>query len=69
MAAPSYLAPHIKRYKERVRQARKVYTVDNGLLTPTLTLKRRIVIDRFGDAIDKLYADEDRPPERARASP
>jgi long-chain acyl-CoA synthetase len=43
------------------------FTVDNGLLTPTLKLKRRIVIDRFGDTIEQLYAEGEQSPARARA--
>jgi long-chain acyl-CoA synthetase len=32
------------------------FTTDNGMLTPTLKLKRRIVQQRYNDAIDSLYA-------------
>jgi long-chain acyl-CoA synthetase len=32
------------------------FTVDNGLLTPTLKLKRRDVVARYGKALDQLYA-------------
>jgi long-chain acyl-CoA synthetase len=32
------------------------FTIGNGLLTPTLKLKRREVLDRFGRIIDELYA-------------
>ena len=31
------------------------FTVENGLLTPTLKLKRREVLARFGDALEALY--------------
>jgi long-chain acyl-CoA synthetase len=33
------------------------FTPENGMLTPTLKLKRRIVQKRYGDAIESLYAD------------
>lgn len=32
------------------------FTTENGMLTPTLKLKRRVVQDRYGDAIESLYA-------------
>jgi long-chain acyl-CoA synthetase len=35
------------------------FTVDNGMLTPTLKLKRREVYAKFGAALEALY---DRPP-------
>jgi long-chain acyl-CoA synthetase len=41
-------------------------TVANGLLTPTLKLKRREMLARFGKALEALY---DRPPELRPASP
>ncbi len=31
------------------------FTVDNGMLTQTLKLKRRMVLDHYGDQINKLY--------------
>ncbi|MFW6197621.1 MAG: AMP-dependent synthetase/ligase [Myxococcota bacterium] len=31
------------------------FTTENGMLTPTLKVKRRVVIDQFGDQIQKLY--------------
>ena len=32
------------------------FTTENGMLTPTMKLKRRIVQERYGDAIESLYA-------------
>lgn len=32
------------------------FTTDNGMLTPTLKLKRRVVLERYGDRLDALYA-------------
>jgi long-chain acyl-CoA synthetase len=43
-------------------QARKIFigdedfTTENGMLTPTLKLKRRVVLQRYGEAIESLYA-------------
>ena len=31
-------------------------TVENGFLTPTLKLKRRTILDKFGAALERLYA-------------
>jgi long-chain acyl-CoA synthetase len=31
------------------------FTVDNGLLTPTLKKKRRVISDQYADRIDQLY--------------
>ena len=33
------------------------FTTENGMLTPTLKVKRRIVIDHYGDEIEALYAE------------
>lgn len=34
-------------------------TIENGLLTPTLKLKRKLAIDRFKDLIEKLYQEKE----------
>lgn len=39
----------------RVRLIREDFTTDNGLLTPTLKLKRRNAESRYGVALDELY--------------
>jgi long-chain acyl-CoA synthetase len=31
------------------------FTTDNGMLTPTLKLKRRVVLERYGEDLDALY--------------
>ena len=31
------------------------FTTDNGMLTPTLKLKRRVVLERYGQDLDALY--------------
>jgi len=51
------LSSEFKGY-ERVRKiyiGEEDFTTDNGMLTPTLKLKRRIVQQRYGDAIESLY--------------
>jgi long-chain acyl-CoA synthetase len=40
----------------RVIATKDPWSVDNGLLTPTLKLKRPLVLARFKDAVDKVYA-------------
>ena len=44
----------------RVIATREPWSVDNGLLTPTLKLKRPLVLQKYKDAIDAAYA---APPE------
>jgi long-chain acyl-CoA synthetase len=34
------------------------FTVENGLMTPTLKVKRNVLQERFQPVIDALYADE-----------
>ena len=34
-------------------------TVENGLLTPKMSVKRRVVVDRYRELLDSLYAEED----------
>jgi long-chain acyl-CoA synthetase len=34
------------------------FSIQNGFLTPTLKVKRRVIQDRFKDVIDDLYGDE-----------
>jgi long-chain acyl-CoA synthetase len=51
------LSKEIKGY-ERVQDFIVViedFTTDNGMLTPTLKLKRRAVLDRYGEDLDALY--------------
>ena len=31
------------------------FTVENGLLTPTLTVKRRVITDKNRELLDSLY--------------
>ena len=42
----------------RVIATREPWSIDNGLLTPTLKLRRPLVAARFKDAIEALYAEE-----------
>ena len=40
----------------RVIATRDPWSIDNGLLTPTLKLKRPLVLDKFKDAINAVYS-------------
>jgi long-chain acyl-CoA synthetase len=39
----------------RVALLKDKWTVDNGLLTPTLKLRRKQILDRYGDRLAELY--------------
>ena len=44
---------------ERIREFRLLpvmLTVEDGFLTPTLKVKRRVVYERFGDLIEDIYS-------------
>ena len=44
---------------ERVRRVALLpdeFSIDNGELTPTLKVKRRVIDEKFGDLIDRLYS-------------
>jgi len=41
----------------RLHPELKPWTVDNGLLTPTLKIKRNQVLDRYRAAVEAMYAD------------
>ena len=45
------------------------WSIDNGLLTPTLKLKRPLVLARFKDAVDKVYTSEGASASDAGRSP
>ena len=42
---------------DRYKESLEPWTIENGMLTPTLKLKRRIIKARYQDAIASLYAD------------
>ncbi|MFN4328177.1 MAG: AMP-dependent synthetase/ligase [Limnobacter sp.] len=50
---------HLPRYirVRRIITTKEPWTVDNGLLTPTLKVKRQKVVEAFKDRIDDLYAE------------
>jgi long-chain acyl-CoA synthetase len=55
-------AAHLKQYPgyaqiRRLHPELKPWTVDNGLLTPTLKIKRNQVLDRYRAAVEAMYAD------------
>jgi long-chain acyl-CoA synthetase len=41
---------------KRVLLVADEFTPDNGVLTPTLKLRRRVIEDRYQQQIDELYA-------------
>ena len=40
----------------RVTLSLEPWTIDNGLLTPTLKLKRAKVMEKFNEELDRMYA-------------
>jgi long-chain acyl-CoA synthetase len=47
---------------KRVLVVDEDFSTDNGLLTPTMKLKRRAVLQRYGTELEALYLeDEERP--------
>ena len=51
------LARSIRGY-ERIKDfvlVTEEFTTDNGMLTPSLKVKRRVVMDKYGDDLDGLY--------------
>ena len=43
---------------ERVRRftvTPEPFTVDNGMMTPTMKIRRHLIVKQFGDALDRLY--------------
>lgn len=46
---PNYGVPR------QIRLYSEAWTIDNGLLTPTLKLKRRVVYNKFKDDVDAMY--------------
>jgi long-chain acyl-CoA synthetase len=51
----------------RVVLSLEPWTVDNGLLTPTLKLKRALVLERFGEPVERLYREGPAAPRRRPA--
>lgn len=49
-AFPGYAQVH------RVTCTLEGWTVDNGMITPTLKLKRRVIVDRYAADIERMYA-------------
>jgi long-chain acyl-CoA synthetase len=39
------------------------FTVEGGELTPTMKIKRRVIVEKYGDVIDRMYADAEGPDE------
>jgi long-chain acyl-CoA synthetase len=56
------VAHHLKHFPgyaqiRRMHLELKPWTVDDGLLTPTLKVKRNLVLDRYRAAVEAMYAD------------
>ncbi|MEM9461801.1 MAG: long-chain fatty acid--CoA ligase [Myxococcota bacterium] len=56
------LARHSTRFKGYEKPKRWVliaeeFTVDNGMLTPKMSVKRRLVVQRYAEQLDALYAE------------
>jgi len=47
---------------KRVMLASEEFTIDNGVLTPTMKLKRRVIEERYKKQIDELYAQAEMTP-------
>jgi long-chain acyl-CoA synthetase len=51
------LTPHLADF-ERVKDFRLLpdeFTVDGGELTPTLKVKRRVVLEKYGELVEGMY--------------
>jgi long-chain acyl-CoA synthetase len=64
------LTPHLAQWEtiKRFALLPEDFTFDNGSLTFTLKLKRRVVEQQYRDVIDKLYADTSEPAPASRRS-
>ena len=60
----AYLDQHVTRLNNRLARFEQVkyygilpndFTLENGLLTPTLKIKRKVVVERFRDEFEALY--------------
>jgi long-chain acyl-CoA synthetase len=48
---------HIEQVK-KFELLNKEWTIDGGELTPTLKLKRKVITEKYGDAIERIYAED-----------
>jgi long-chain acyl-CoA synthetase len=51
------LTSHLARYEQvkRIALLENEFTIDGGELTPTLKVKRRVIDQKYGDVIERLY--------------
>ena len=40
---------------KKIAVAPEEFTVENGILTPTFKVKRRVVLERYADVIEEMY--------------
>ncbi|MFN2531792.1 MAG: long-chain fatty acid--CoA ligase [Pyrinomonadaceae bacterium] len=54
------LTPDLARYEKvkRIALLENEFTIENGELTPTLKVKRRVIDEKYRDLIDKIYDEE-----------
>ena len=43
---------------KRIELTPEIWSVDNGMLTPTMKLKRKVIKERYIDLYNKLYEKE-----------
>ena len=46
---------------QRIEMTLEPWTIENGLITPTLKLKRQVITERFADRVEALYAGHSSP--------
>jgi long-chain acyl-CoA synthetase len=58
------LIESFNKYFNHVEQIKKFglltneWTVDTGEMTPKLSLKRKVVIEKYRDAVERIYSEE-----------
>jgi long-chain acyl-CoA synthetase len=54
------LTPNLARYEKikKVALLENEFSIEGGELTPTLKVKRRVIDEKYHDAIEKLYEEK-----------